>query len=173
MKITRLAILAALAAAAIAPASAHAGSALNDIAIATESTAYIGVLDTAGSSGAAGAKVVSNPAFNLPSQHWSVLQSPGGVHIVNLRTGLCLTTPGTFGAQLYITYCNDANPRQDWIFGALKLTKWPEFDGGQIRNPYTGLYVNLSGGSNAPGTPIIGWSPNGAEGELFGYYHWS
>jgi hypothetical protein len=163
--------LAVVVAAGIAPAAAGAQTnAVRDIAIATGSSAYLGVLDAG--SGAAGAKVVQNPISRSYPQRWDVVQNPRGVHIINDQSGMCLTTTGTVGAQLYVTYCNDANPRQDWIFGAPLLT-WSSQSGGKIRNPYTGLVVDVKGDSGLAGTPIIGWYEHTGFDEHFGYWHWS
>src|SRR3954454_7496268 len=112
-RIRRLAaVLTVVAAAVAAPATADALPSAYNVAIGTSWTYSTGVLDVAGGSTAAGAKVIQYPVTGGANQRWDVV----GKQIINVKSQLCLTTSGVAGAQLSVTYCNAANPRQDWEF---------------------------------------------------------
>jgi hypothetical protein len=173
----RLAAAAAIAATALlAPAAAHADDALYNIGIASYSDVYAGVLDVAGGSTAPGAKVIQYSVTGGANQRWDVRPTAGGSHIVNVKSQFCLQTNGVAGAQLSVTYCNDANPRQVWRFNAPRYT----FADARIKdqhdeifNPYTGLRVDVQGGGRLNGTPIIGWWGNNTASQGFVYWPWS
>jgi Ricin-type beta-trefoil lectin domain-like len=78
---------------------------------------------------------------------------------------MCLTTNGLAGSQLYQWTCN-GGPRQVWE-GDLELGATFSYD--KLPNPATGLVVDVKGDNAAPGTPVIGWYPNGGDAQQFAY----
>jgi len=165
MKTTRLVAALATAIALVAPTAASAAE-FDNIALASRSTSYTGVLDTSGGSSAAGAKVIQNAVNGGTSQRWSFNDAS---QIVNLKSGLCLTTSGVAGQQLYLTYCNAANPRQIWA-GRPQPLFYVAHD---IYNPMTGLRIDVQGSSGLAGTPVIGWYDNDSLNQAFNYWTWS
>jgi hypothetical protein len=177
-RIRRLAaVLTVAAAATAAPATANALPSAYNVAIGTSWTYSTGVLDVAGGSVAAGAKVIQYPITGGANQRWNFVSGRlGAGQIVNAKSGLCLTTSGVAGQQLYVTYCNDANPRQLWD-GSVPYLSYNlgnnDLDYGEIYNPFTGLRVDLQGGSRNAGTPIIGWYDNDRVAQDFTYWYWN
>jgi alpha-L-fucosidase 2 len=163
----------------LAPAAAHADETLYNIGIAPYSDYYAGVLDVAGGSTAAGAKVIQYSVTGGANQRWDVRPTVGGSHIVNVKSQLCLETNGVAGTQLFVTYCNDANARQVWNFSAPRFTllnpnaPWADQHGGEISNPWTGFRIDVSGGSRLNGTPVIGWPRNFGDNQSFAYWPWN
>ena len=162
----------------LAPAVAHADGTLYNVGIASYSDAYSGVLDVAGGSTAAGAKVIQYSVTGGANQRWDVRPTAGGSHIVNVKSQLCLETNGVAGTQLFVTYCNDANARQVWNFSAPRYTfidpnapLYDQYD--EISNPYTGFRVDVQGSSRLNGTPIIGWPQNFGDNQGFAYWPWN
>ncbi len=174
----RFAIPAVAAAAMLTPAAAHADDALDNVGIASYSDAYAGVLDVSGGSTAPGAKVIQYSVTGGANQRWDVRPTAGGSHIVNVKSQYCLQTNGIAGAQLSVTYCNDANPRQVWNFSAPRFGVIDPahpfyYRSGGILNPYTGLRVDVQGGGRLNGTPIIGWPQNSSDSQSFVYWPWN
>src|SRR4051812_38080682 len=165
-RIRRLTAVLAVAVAAAAPAAAHADT-LHSIGIGSRSTLWSGVLDVVGGSTAAGTKVIQYSVTGGANQRWDVI----GSHIINTKSQLCLTTPGSAGGQLYVTYCNSANSRQDWEFNVPQYVLLGQT--GDIYNRATGLCVDVQGGSGLAGTPIIGWTATGGENQYFRYVLWN
>src|SRR3954468_5420156 len=86
----------------LAPAAAHADT-LSNVGIAAYSDYYAGVLDVAGGSTAAGAKVIQYSVTGGANQRWDGRPAVGGAHIVNAKSQLCLQTNGVAGTQLFVT----------------------------------------------------------------------
>jgi len=184
MKLKTLA--AALTFLAVAPAAASAD--IHNIAIATKSSAFQSVFDVQGGSSAAGAKVVQSLPNGAATQRWSLIGATWGYQVVNARSGLCLTTNGLVGSQLYVTYCNSANPRQVWQ-GLPAFTSQPSRvvgDGGQIGSSafpttfaggayHPGQVAAVQGGQRQPGTPIVSVPGNLTvlePAQQFAYWFW-
>ena len=107
------AVLAAVAVLLVAPSFAAAAPTATNIGIATKASAFVSVLDVAGGSTSLGAKVIQYPVHGGANQRWDLVRRAGeSVAIVNRASGLCLTTNGVAGAQLYLWTCDAANPRQ-------------------------------------------------------------
>src|SRR3954453_10030209 len=144
-----LATIAVAVAAALAGPSIAGAYELSNIAITPEHTLSTGVLDLAGGSGAPGVKVVQNAVNGTPTQHWDVVHVAWNVHrIVNRKSGLCLTTSGVAGQQLYITYCNADNPRQNWDGRPAEIG----YSAQEIYNPATYLRIDVQNASGLAGT---------------------
>jgi hypothetical protein len=152
---------------AVVPAAASAQS-LQNVSIASYSSPYRTlVLDVAGGSTANGAGVVQWYGYGGGNQRWNVVdQGDGTETIVNQNSGKCLTTDGVPGHQLYQFTCI-GSPAQKWT-GTLGRA-W--LDGpGQLRNPASGLVMDVNGGSIAAGTAIITWYDNYADNQYFAYW---
>jgi Ricin-type beta-trefoil lectin domain-like len=170
----RLTALAVTGIALAAPSAASATPIVNNVAIGTSVTYYAGVLDVAGGSTSLGAKVIQYPATGGSNQRWNFVAAPGGTaQIVNQKSGMCLTTSGVAGTQLYLWTCN-GGPRQRWGGDLGLIQAWadgrPQTPSGGIFNPETDLYVDVKGGSGLAGTPIITWYPNSGRNQKFAYY---
>jgi hypothetical protein len=166
MNSTRL--LAALAAATVALAAPATASAqpLNSVAITTGISGGYQVLDVERASTQLGAKVIQFVGTGGTNQKWTFsTRSDGQQQIVNNRSGMCLTTNGTDGSQLYQWTCNNG-PRQVWS-GVLSPSI--EFTAHRLTNPASGLAVDIEGNSGAAGARVIGWYPNTNAGQGLAY----
>jgi hypothetical protein len=177
-RIRRLAALAATAAVALAAPSAASALSLNNVAIASKHTGFTGVLDVAGGSTVAGAKVIQYSVTGGSNQRWNFVEygnewSPH-TQIVNQKSGLCLTTSGIAGQQLYVTYCNTSNPRQDWhtTLPPFGLNPMYGFAAAYVFG-YNYLVIDVQGASGLAGTPVIGWPATNADNQRFAYWYWS
>jgi hypothetical protein len=169
-RIRRLAAAAVLAAALAAPSAANAADAVYGAAIGTGATATTGVLDVAGGSTSLGAKVIQYPATNGSNQRWNLIPLSGDrIQIVSQKSGMCLTTSGVVGQQLYLWTCNGGT-RQEWVSNAGPINWYVDAHYGDIYNPTTGLTVAVDGGSGLAGTRIIGWYDNNTASQDFAYY---
>lgn len=161
------AAIAALALAAV-PSLASAQS-LNSVAIATNSSGITAVLDVSGAATWPGAPVIQWWGNFGSNQRWNLAQLPdGNEHIVNQNSGMCLTTDGVAGDQVYQEPCGEY-VTEEWQ-GTLNRV----FSrGNTLKNPWSGLYLDVSGNSGWPGAPIITWYYDGTNGEYFQYYQLS
>jgi hypothetical protein len=78
------------------------------------------------------------------NQRWNFIATGDGYQVVNAKTGYCLTTNGVTGSQLYVTYCNSANPRQVWDLPP-QLTKDSASHGGALATLVTPGSSGLGG----------------------------
>jgi hypothetical protein len=157
-------LLAGLVVAAV-PAAAHAQS-LHNVAIATEASGATTVLDVSGASTANGAPVIQWYGNFGGNQRWNFVdQGDGTETIVNQNSGKCLTTDGVNGDQLFQFVCVNA-PSQRWQSNIEPVDQHLR----TIRNPWSGLDMDVSGGSFWAGAAIIGWYPNGGDNQYFNYY---
>jgi Ricin-type beta-trefoil lectin domain-like len=165
----RLLATAGLAAAAVAavPAAASAQS-LQNVAISTDISGSYLVLDVAGGSTDNGAGVIQWYGSFAGNQRWNLVdQGDGTETIVNQNSGKCLTTDGVAGHQLYQFTCV-GSPLQKWQSNMYTLDKPNNVS--TIRNPSTGLNVDVNGASQWAGAAIIGWYRSNADNQYFGYY---
>jgi hypothetical protein len=110
---SRIVAAAVAAAALLVPAAARAD--VHNVAIATKSSMFSSVLDVVNGSTAPGAKVIQYLPTGGANQRWNFVSAGNDTFdVVNAKTGYCLTHPGVIGSQLYVTYCNSANPRRQW-----------------------------------------------------------
>ncbi|MCL2395916.1 MAG: RICIN domain-containing protein [Acidimicrobiaceae bacterium] len=120
------------------------------------------VLDVAGASTDPGAPVIQWYYNGGENQVWSV---PGPLlpgDIVNANSGMCLTTDGVAGDQLYQEPCDGALVQyQTWY-------DWSDLYGHvmQLESPYWGLFVDVYQNSYSPG-PIDAWYPNNQPNQFF------
>ena len=122
------------------------------------------VLDVNGASTTPGAPVIQWLRNGNSNQRWNFVGLPdGGEQIVNQNSGMCLTTDGVAGHWVYQWPCDRSNSHQDWR-GETVL-------GGAngLYNRYSGLWLDVNGGSPWPGAHLITWYGNGSEGQVFGY----
>jgi hypothetical protein len=166
----KLILTAAAAAALAAPSAANAATQLNSVAIATGASSNLSVLDVAGASTALGAKVIQYPATGGSNQRWNTVVLPdGNMQIINQHSGMCLSTNGLSGSQLYQWTCT-LGARQEWS-GELYQARFG-FGGytTHLQNPSSGLYADVEGASGLAGTRIIGWSARGGYNQTFNYW---
>jgi Ricin-type beta-trefoil lectin domain-like len=154
---------------AVVPAAAQASSqSLQNVAVATNVSDLVLVLDVAGGSTANGAGVIQWYGSFAGNQRWNVVdQGDGTETIVNQNSGKCLTTDGVAGHQLYQFTCV-GSPLQKWQSNMHTLGTPNNVS--TIRNPSTGLNVDVNGASRWAGAKIIGWYPSNADNQYFGYY---
>jgi hypothetical protein len=175
-----LAVLAAtaLAAAALPAAAGAASQSLHSVALTPASSGYSMVLDVAGGSTSQGARVILWYFHGGSNQRWNFIpQGNGYEHIVNQNSGMCLTTDGYAGSQLYQMRCT-TDWRQNWDSGIStmdnaatnRLYGWLGSNDRTIANPTTGLVIDVSGGGGAPGTAVDTWYPNRGNNQYFVYY---
>jgi hypothetical protein len=171
MTTTRIRRLIAFAAATLTLAAPAAASAqpLTTVAIATYTSNGALVLDVEGGSTQVGAKVIQWYGNFSANQRWNFVTRPDGTQaIVNQKSGLCLTTNGIAGSQLYQWTCN-GGARQQWtgdlemLFGAVRT----------LSNPFSKLRVDVEGASRWAGARVIGWYPNTTDAQYFSYYQLS
>jgi len=156
-------ILAAVALAAV-PSLARAQS-LNSVAISSDASYNTMALDVAGASTSVGAPVIQWYFNGGSNQRWNFVQLPdGNEHIVNQNSGMCLTTDGIAGDQVTQWTCNGSS-QEEW-HGSLPggISSFST-----LKNPASGLYLDVSGDSPWAGGHIIVWYWNSTHGELFSY----
>jgi hypothetical protein len=156
------AVMAGISLAAVNPTAASAAGIT--VRILPESNPFL-FLDVAGSSTAPGAGVIQYSYTGGLNQVWRIRPAGGYYEIVNRWSGQCLTTDEIAGHQLYQWPCDgDDNQKWDTDLTPGSVAAY------QIRNPASGLQVDIQGGSGAQGTPVIGWTWNGGVHQYF-YAH--
>jgi len=161
------AAVAALAAPALIGGAVLAGPASASSTFTThitpDNTFYL-ELDVSGGSTQPGAPVIDWWANGGANQEWtfSPIGGPNTYEIVNVNSGMCLTTNGVAGAQLYQLPCA-GEQEQQWRTGLSPSS----FYANGIRSVASGLYVDVSGNSPWPGAAIDTWPDNGQYNQLF------
>jgi hypothetical protein len=166
-----LAAVSSVAAAAVVATPAANAQSLNSVAITTSVSGAFLALDVSGGSTSPGAGVIQWYGHFGANQRWNFVQTANGnEQIVNQNSGMCLTTSGVAGQQLYQWYCN-GSPRQEWS-GTLqpKLGDGFAVGGRALINPASGLAADIEGGNGWAGARLIGWYPNGGDNQQFKYY---
>jgi hypothetical protein len=167
-RLTAVAATAIAGAAFLVPGAAQAQE-LRSVAITTDASGDYLALDVAGGSTAPGAGVIQWYGHFGANQRWNVEEMPNGhERIVNQNSGMCLTTDGVAGHALFQWYCNGGSG-QEWQGSIMKKFS-STFTGGALRNPASGLNVDIEGASPWAGARVIGWYPNGGENQRFHYY---
>lgn len=157
--------VAALTLAAV-PSLASAQS-LNSVSIDPDSAAGYLVLDVNGASTTPGAPVIQWLRTGGSNQRWNFVGlADGGEQIVNQNSGMCLTTDGLAGHWLYQWPCDSSNSHQEWR-GQLQRTILGSVKG--LSNAYSGLWLDVDGGSPWPGAHLITWYDNGSDHQRFSY----
>ena len=133
------------------------------------------VIDVQGGSTERGAPVIQWYDNGGANQHWTLaitraanLGDIATDTVRNQNSGMCLTTDGVAGHALFQWYCNGGSG-QEWQ-GSITKKFSSTFTGGALRNPASGLNVDIEGASPWAGARVIGWSPNGGENQRFHYY---
>lgn len=140
---------------AAAPGVASADSQqLNSVAITLNADDNIDVLDVGGASIDPGATVIPWSMNGGANQRWNFVPLPDGNEtIVNQNSGMCLTTDGVDGSQLYQQRCiadgRGAGPLQEWsgvLFPVIRYWNLPYAgpDTSYLRNPVSNLRVQWS-----------------------------
>jgi hypothetical protein len=117
-------------------------------------------LDVENESTAPGAPVIqwwpnyqANQAWNVPP-----VDTPGVIR--NLNSGMCLTTDGTPGHQLFQEPC---------LPQLAQYETWAMLDDGVVWEPYQGLWLDVYNDSTQAGDPIDAWNYNGQSNQMFYY----
>ncbi len=144
-------------------ALAAGGTAVADQPYVTLTSASSGLnLDVKGVSTAPGAPVIQWYPNGQANQYWSV-PAVGAIGVIrNENSGMCLTTDGNEGDQLYQKPClaRLANYQNFEVFT-------DQYGGVGLYNLGYGLDVDVYGGSHSAGQPIDGWPYNGASNQSF------
>jgi Ricin-type beta-trefoil lectin domain-like len=155
---------------AVVPGLANAQS-LNNVSLASGASSDWLVLDVSGAATWAGAPVIQWYGNVFASnQRWNFVQLPdGNEHIVSQNSGMCLTTDLRAGDQVYQEPCGPY-VTEEWE-GTLSASSSTGQDGFRtLENPYSRLFLDVSGNSNWAGAAIITWRYDSTNGEYFRYY---
>jgi hypothetical protein len=96
------------------------------------------------------------------NQLWYFEPVNGHMEIINQHSDKCLTTDGVAGHPLYQWRCKAA-AGQLWDIDTF-LNSWVP---GVIKNPASGLVMDVSDASITAGAAILAWYPNGGTNQLF------
>jgi hypothetical protein len=121
------------------------------------------LLDDPGGSGTAGTPIIQWYANGGANQNWTFLSYGGNFYkIINGASGQCLTTGGVAGYDVVQEPCNDS-AGQVWATGLTpgSIYAWT------IRNPASGLYLDVRGASSAAGAHLDVWYYNGGSNQYF------
>jgi hypothetical protein len=115
----------------------------------------------AGGSTAPGAPIIQWWATGGAEQEWALPTSYTTGEIINQNSGMCVTTDGVAGDQLYQEPCSNGAASQQWY--AAHNTDGPTL----FQNPATGLVMDVSGYDMWAGGQIDAWYPNGQANQYF------
>ena len=123
------------------------------------------LLDVSGGSTYPGAPVIDWYANGGQNQNWLFLPVNGGntYEIINVNSNMCLTTDGVAGDQVYQEPCT-GSVIQQWqtnLTPGITATY-------SIKNVWSGLYLDVNGGSPWAGASIDTWYWNGGANQYFG-----
>lgn len=157
---------AAVAFAAAATIAVGAGSAQASTSFTihvTPNSSFGLLLDVSGGSTSPGGGVIQWYANGGANQAWTFESFGGNTYeIVNDNSGMCLSTDGVAGDELYQMPCVGAS-FELWQTGLnpSSVSAYP------IYNAWSGLYVDVSGASPWAGASIDGWYWNGGSNQYF------
>jgi hypothetical protein len=149
-----------LATAGFAATSGAAHASGFTVRLAPASNPFV-FLDVNGGSTRNGASIIQW-SLTGDNQVWTFRPSGTDYQIVNLHSGLCITTNGVAGAQLYQWQCTGSS-NQLW---STSLTAG-NLVGYTIKNVGSGLYMDVSGASGANGAAIDTWYKTGGSNQFF------
>ena len=121
------------------------------------------LLDVSGASTSPGAEVIDWWANGGSNQVWTFYPVGDDVYeIANQNSGQCLTTDGIAGHGVFQWPCA-GSVTQIWSTGLTptSVSAWT------ISNPWSGLYLDVSGNNPWPGTSLIVWYYNGGANQHF------
>jgi Ricin-type beta-trefoil lectin domain-like len=119
-------------------------------------------LDVSGASTQPGAPVIDWYSNGGANQKWFFSQviASGEYEIANQNSGLCLTTDGVAGDQLYQEPCNES-AGQIWITNLSPSNN----NYTSIQSALSGLYLDVYGNTSWPGASIDTWYWNGGSNQ--------
>jgi Ricin-type beta-trefoil lectin domain-like len=167
LKKVALTIAAAVVAAggmvALSPGAAHAAS-LFTVRLAPTSNLFLFV-EVRGASTASTAPIDQWSYTGGKNQVWTFMPTGGYYEIINQNSGKCIMTDGTPGHQLIQAPCTGSRYQlwqvaNEWVKGDFTYDS-------AIRNPASGLYMDVYGGSTTQGAAIDAWYNNGASANQF------
>jgi hypothetical protein len=121
------------------------------------------LLDVSGASTSPGAPVIDWWANGGSNQVWTFYPVGNDVYeIANQNSGQCLTTDGIAGHGVFQWPCV-GSATQIWSTGLTptSVSAWT------IGNPWSGLYLDVSGNNPWPGTSLDVWYYNGGANQHF------
>lgn len=147
----------------LATGPAQAESSRSELLISNLSWLNLGVR---GGSYNAGTDVIQWTATGRNDQSWWVFyytgESSSIARFENINSGLCITTDGVPGHALTQQTCSSDNALQVWI---PSYVWWAA--GYTLRNPATGLNMDVAGASYGAGAEIDAWYPNNQLNQVF------
>ncbi|MCW2883079.1 MAG: Ricin lectin [Sphaerisporangium sp.] len=158
--------LAATGLLAAAPGAAQAAAppgTFGPVRIAPDSNQFL-FLDVSGGSTYNGAKIIQW-SLSGSNQGWTFKWLGDSYQIINVKSGKCITTDGVAGHQLEQWPCTLGNS-QLWQTPLNPRTSTGSFP---IRSAFSGLYMDVYGGSRGQGAAIDTWGYNGASNQSFGW----
>src|SRR4051794_31139373 len=161
-----LAVAAGAGAFAMAPAAAHADTttySYRNLYLASSNTNGTMFLDVSGGSTAPGAPVIQYWLNGGANQRWNIAQLPNGTNEnVNANSGQCLTTDGVAGHGLYQWPCYGGGG-QVWSADFTPSASTTH----AIKNPASGLKVDIYGNSPWPGAVVDAYYGTGNSNQYF------
>jgi hypothetical protein len=121
-------------------------------------------LSGSGSSSSTAALISQSPTMNTINELWTFTPIGNDYEIINKNSGQCLTTLGIPGNPVYQMPCIGYGT-QLWNTTLAPGSTTPA----QIKNPYSGLYLEVAGSSTAPGATIDTSAWNGGYPNQFFY----
>lgn len=158
LAVTAMAVV-GLAAAGASPATASTDGVR--VRLVPLSNVYL-FIEVSGASTQSGAAIIQWSYTGGSNQVWTLRPSGTEYVLVNVGSGLCIATDGVAGDWLFQAPCN-GSPKQQWA---------ADGPGGAyaFRNPASGLYMDVEGGSGWQGTHLVGWYWNGGNNQWFAAY---
>lgn len=151
--------LASVGLATVSPAPAQASGITVRLAPASNPFVF---LDVSGASTQPGAAIIQWSYTGGSNQVWTLRPAGTDYEIVNQLSGQCLTTDGVAGHWLFQWYCN-GSAGQHW---SSSITPG-NLVGYTIKNPASGLFLDVEGASGAQGAHLDVWYRNGGSNQFF------
>jgi hypothetical protein len=140
--------------AALVGLAATGGTAYAQSYTTLNATSSFMAIDVSGASTAPGAPIIQWYDDGGANQHWYVPGMGAKGLVWNQNSGMCLTTDGVEGDQLFQWYCDPNSLNEQWSVGE----KWtPYGDEIDLYNSAYALVVDVYGNSYSAGAAIDAW----------------
>ncbi|MCL2394395.1 MAG: RICIN domain-containing protein [Acidimicrobiaceae bacterium] len=151
--------IAALSAGGVLGLGANAASAeqISGYTIMVSASSWLNVAVSEGST-AIGAPIIQWYADSGAEQEWNVPAEESTGQIVNQNSGMCVTTDGVAGDQLFQEPCSP--PGFGWYNNQQWYNDFQSFGPSIFENPQSGLVMDVYGYSFGAGAAIDAWYPN-------------
>jgi hypothetical protein len=114
---------------------------------------------------AIGAPIIQWYADSGAEQEWSVPAFESSGQIINENSGMCVTTDGVAGDQLFQEPCSPAG--EGWYNNQQWYNNSNYLGPSVFENPESGLVMDVYGYSFSPGGAIDAWYPNSDLNQYF------